>query len=67
VLSCAQAPLTIVFAEGLEPLCWEENGKPMGEQPEIAQYVLDKLGLRARFLFCLGLARKKWLRSVKPT
>jgi polar amino acid transport system substrate-binding protein len=44
-------PLTVVFAEGLEPLCWEENGKPMGEQPEIAEYVLSRLGIKARYLF----------------
>jgi len=46
-----QPPLTIVFMEGLEPLCWQENGKPMGEQPEIAQYVFSKLGIKAKFLF----------------
>lgn len=44
-------PLTVVFMEGLEPLCWEENGKPMGEQPEIAQYVINKLGIKAKILF----------------
>lgn len=43
--------LTVVFMEGLEPLCWEENGKQMGEQPEIAQYVISKLGIKAKFLF----------------
>lgn len=52
-------PLTIVFMEGLEPLCWEENGKPMGEQPEIAQYVLAKLGIKAKFLFL------PWARAQK--
>lgn len=52
-------PLTIVFMEGLEPLCWEENGKPMGEQPEIAQYVLAKLGIKANFRFL------PWARAQK--
>ncbi|MBF0229437.1 MAG: transporter substrate-binding domain-containing protein [Desulfamplus sp.] len=46
-----QPPLRVVFAEGLEPLCWEENGKPMGEQPEIAQYVINKLGIKAEYIF----------------
>lgn len=54
-----QTPLTIVFAEGLEPLCWEENGKPMGEQPEIAQYVLGKLGIKATYKFL------PWARAQK--
>ena len=51
--------LTVVFMEGLEPLCWEENGKPMGEQPEIAQYVISKLGIKAKFLFL------PWARAQK--
>ena len=47
-----EAPeLTIVFAEGLEPLCWEENGRPQGLQPEIAQHVLSRLNIKARFRF----------------
>ena len=46
-----QPTLKIVFMEGLEPLCWEENGKPMGEQPEIAKYVIEKLGIKPVFLF----------------
>lgn len=52
-------PLTVVFAEGLEPLCWEENGKPMGEQPEIAQYVIGKLGIKPIILFL------PWARAQK--
>jgi hypothetical protein len=51
--------LTVVFMSGLEPLCWEENGKPMGEQPEITQYVLSKLGIKAKFLFL------PWARAQK--
>ena len=52
-------PLTLVFAEGLEPLCWEENGKPVGLQPEIAQYVLAKLGIHATYRFL------PWVRAQK--
>lgn len=58
-----QPPLTIVFMEGLEPLCWEENGKPMGEQPEIAQYVLSKLNIKAKFLFLPWARAQKMVES----
>lgn len=51
--------LTVVFAEGLEPLCWEENGIAKGEQPEIAQYVIKKLGIKAKYLFL------PWVRAQK--
>jgi polar amino acid transport system substrate-binding protein len=51
VFAVESPPLTIVFMAGLEPLCWEENGKPRGQQPEIAEYVLSKLGIKANFLF----------------
>ena len=47
----AQPEIKVVFMEGLEPLCWEENGQPMGLQPEITQYVLSKLGIKAQYLF----------------
>ncbi|MFZ6751854.1 substrate-binding periplasmic protein [Undibacterium sp. Dicai25W] len=60
VVAAEQRPLTVVFAEGLEPLCWEEGGKAMGEQPEIAEYVLAKLGIKAKFLF-LPWARAQWM------
>lgn len=50
-LAAEQLPLRVVFAEGLEPLCWQENGKPMGEQPEIAQHVISKLGIKAEYIF----------------
>lgn len=50
-LAAEQLPLRVVFAEGLEPLCWQESGKPMGEQPEIAQHVISKLGIKAEYIF----------------
>lgn len=50
-LAEAQPEIKVVFMEDLEPLCWEENGEPMGLQPEIAQYVLSKLGIKTQYLF----------------
>lgn len=54
-----QPVLKLVFMAGLEPLCWEENGQPMGEQPEIAQYIISKLGIKAKYLFL------PWARAQK--
>lgn len=56
-------PLTIVFAEGLEPLCWEQDGKPMGIQPEIAQYVLSKLNVDAKFVFLPWMRAQSMVKS----
>ena len=40
-----------VYMQDMQPACWPENGKPMGLQPEIAEQVTARLGLKAEHGF----------------
>lgn len=42
----AEPTLTLVYMADAEPINWQENGTARGIEPEIAQYVCDRLGIK---------------------
>ncbi|MFC1523838.1 hypothetical protein ACFL6N_03515 [Thermodesulfobacteriota bacterium] len=42
----AESTLTMAYMADAEPINWQENGIARGIEPEIVQYVCDRLGIK---------------------
>lgn len=53
----------VVYMQEAPPISWEENGKPQGLEPAVAEYCLSRLGLKAQHGFYPWLRANEMIRN----